>query len=435
MSTKTAGVGHFTIPTAPAAGVSCTSGAANVFTTTYVQLIASTSAALYITGIYVEEAAVSAATYIAVQLATGGAGSETIIGQYLVAPQTGSTVTRTYRPIYPPIPVATATRIAVKTADSVGAAAKLISLECIAQSNVVDMGLGVTVATNNDKTGYSLSAAGVQAIWDALTSALTVANSIGKLIVTNLDALISSRMATYTQPTGFLATTFPGTVASPTNITAASGISLAANQHVIVDSGTVTTLTNLPAITANWLTAAGINAGALNGKGDWLLSSGYTAPDNAGIATLTSRLSAARALLLDNLDAAVSSRSTYAGADTAGTTSLLSRLTALRAGNLDNLDALISSRSTYAGGDTAGTTTLLGRVTAIRAGNLDNLDALVSSRFATAGYTAPDNASITAIKSKTDSLVFTVANKLDVNALVINGVTILGDGSATPFHV
>jgi hypothetical protein len=39
---------------------------------------------------------------------------------------------------------------------------------------------GVTVTTNNDKTGYGLSGAAVQAIWDALTSALTTANSIGK---------------------------------------------------------------------------------------------------------------------------------------------------------------------------------------------------------------------------------------------------------------
>lgn len=57
-------------------------------------------------------------------------------------------------------------------------------------------------------------------------------------------------MPTYTQPTGFLAATFPsGTVANTTNITA----------------GTITTttnLTNLPAITANWLTATGINADA-----------------------------------------------------------------------------------------------------------------------------------------------------------------------------
>jgi len=38
----------------------------------------------------------------------------------------------------------------------------------------------VTVGTNNDKTGYGLSAAAVQAMWDALTSALTTAGSIGK---------------------------------------------------------------------------------------------------------------------------------------------------------------------------------------------------------------------------------------------------------------
>jgi hypothetical protein len=38
----------------------------------------------------------------------------------------------------------------------------------------------VTVGTNNDKTGYGLSAAAVQAVWDALTSALTTVGSIGK---------------------------------------------------------------------------------------------------------------------------------------------------------------------------------------------------------------------------------------------------------------
>jgi hypothetical protein len=62
-------------------------------------------------------------------------------------------------------------------------------------------------------------------------------------------------------------------------------------------------------------------------------------------------------------------------------------------------------------------------------------DVATSSRLATSGYTAPDNASVTAIKAKTDSLNFTVAGKLDVNTLHVNGVQILGDGSATPFHV
>lgn len=57
----------------------------------------------------------------------------------------------------------------------------------------LDTSLQVTVGTNNDKSGYSLSAGGVQAIWDALTSTLTTVGSIGKLLVANLDAAISSR--------------------------------------------------------------------------------------------------------------------------------------------------------------------------------------------------------------------------------------------------
>jgi hypothetical protein len=80
----------------------------------------------------------------------------------------------------------------------------------------------------------------------------------------SVSADIATKMATYTQPTGFLAATFPATVASTTNITA----------------GTITTttnLTNLPAITPNWLTSAGITGGALNGKGDWNIGkTGYS---------------------------------------------------------------------------------------------------------------------------------------------------------------
>lgn len=113
-------------------------------------------------------------------------------------------------------------------------------------------------------------------------------------VATNLDAAISSRMATYTQPTGFLAATFPATVASTTNITAGTITN-------------VTNLTNLPSIPANWITAAGITAGALNGKGDWLLSSSYTAPlDAAGIRTAVG-LGAA------NLDLQLNSIYTVAG--------------------------------------------------------------------------------------------------------------------------
>ena len=43
-----------------------------------------------------------------------------------------------------------------------------------------DTGTSGVVVAAGSKTGYALSAAGVQAIWDALTSALIVAGSIGK---------------------------------------------------------------------------------------------------------------------------------------------------------------------------------------------------------------------------------------------------------------
>lgn len=54
--------------------------------------------------------------------------------------------------------------------------------------------------------------------------------NLGDTRIANLDATVSSRMATYTQPSGFLAATFPsGTIANTTNITA----------------GTITTATNV----------------------------------------------------------------------------------------------------------------------------------------------------------------------------------------------
>lgn len=48
------------------------------------------------------------------------------------------------------------------------------------------------------------------------------------------------------------------------------------------------------------------------------------------------------------------------------------------------------------------------------------------------GLTASD---VGAIKTKTDQLVFTKTNEIDANVQSINGVTITGDGSGTPFGV
>ena len=59
----------------------------------------------------------------------------------------------------------------------------------------------------------------------ALSSAVWTPTKAGYL-----DTNVGSRMATYAQPAGFLAATFPATLASPTNITSATGVTLGGSQ-------------------------------------------------------------------------------------------------------------------------------------------------------------------------------------------------------------
>ena len=169
---------------------------------------------------------------------------------------------------------------------------------------------------------------------------------------------VSQTIVTSASATAGYAGTDQSVIANPTASVNLSGTTV----------GTVTNLTNLPSIPNNWLTATGIAASALNGKGDWLLSSGYTAPDSAA---------------------------TVAGA--VWDVTLSGHLTAGTTGNA--LNAAGSAGDPWS-------TSLPGAYGAGTAGKIvgDNIDAAISSRLATASYTAADNTSITAIKAKTDNL-------------------------------
>src|SRR4051812_1231371 len=141
MAYKSANAGLFTIPTAPSNGTAVTSGAANAYSAAYVQMIAATASAQYITAITINTAtATTVPTYCNVQVATGAAAAETVIGQIQLTPNsaTATTAVKTaHVPIWPWIPVANATRIAVKVADNLGGIAWNVSLTCIAATNVV----------------------------------------------------------------------------------------------------------------------------------------------------------------------------------------------------------------------------------------------------------------------------------------------------------
>lgn len=161
-------------------------------------------------------------------------------------------------------------------------------------------------------TTRTLSSAGVAAIWDALLSGITTASTIGKLIKDNLDAAISTR-STY-----------------------AGGDT----------SGTTTLLSRIGS--ALTITSGKVD---VNDKTGFSLSSaGVQAIWDALTSALTTVGSIGK-LLVDNINATISSRSTYAGTDTSGTTTLLSRLTSGRATNLDNLDAAVSTRSSHTAAD------------------------------------------------------------------------------------
>ena len=106
---------------------------------------------------------------------------------------------------------------------------------------------------------------------------------------------------------------------------------LAPVTHTSAVVPTVTTLTNLPSIPANWLTAAGVAAAALNGKGDWNVGkSGYALTATTGLGNQTA-----------NIAGSVTSVSGSVGSVT-GAVGSVTGLTAA------NLDATISSRmATY----------------------------------------------------------------------------------------
>lgn len=287
------------------------------------------------------------------------------------------------------------------------------------------------------------------AVWNAATASYGTAGTYGALVETNLDAAITSRMATYTQPTGFLAATFPsGTIANTTNITA----------------GTITTATNVT--TVNGLAANVITAAAT--------AADFTTEIQAGLATSASiaalnNLSAAQVnaevdqALLDvgltttitgRIDAAISTRlasASYTAPDNASIAAILvdtaeigaagAGLTALAsAANLAIVDDIVDDiKAVTVKLDTA--VELDGAVYRFTTNALEQapsggLDAAgvraavgLSSANLDTQLSTIDNV-VDGIKAKTDSLTFTAAGQVDANAKSMNGAAILGNGTA-----
>ena len=121
-----------------------------------------------------------------------------------------------------------------------------------------------TTTTNNDKTGYSLSSSQTFSTTGSVGSVTGAVGSVTARVTANTDqwngvTVTGMPMPTYTQPTGFLAATFPATVSSLT----AAGV----RTELATELGRIDV--------------------AVSSR---LATSGYTAPDNATISTISSNL-------------------------------------------------------------------------------------------------------------------------------------------------
>ena len=118
---KTQNAGIYMIPTQPSEGTVCRPGTAGAFTTTPIQMIASTSEALYIVGAVLNPRSNTVATtYMTLSIMTGAGNAETEIGQLRFPGWATAVGEVNSQVVMSPvlIPVAASTRIAVRTAAS-----------------------------------------------------------------------------------------------------------------------------------------------------------------------------------------------------------------------------------------------------------------------------------------------------------------------------
>jgi hypothetical protein len=229
-------------------------------------------------------------------------------------------------------------------------------------------------------------------VWSAVTSSSYGTGSFGELVKTNIDAAISSRLAS------------SGYTAPPTTAAIASAVWTHSDRQLTQISPSVAVGVWNVATTS--LTGVGTIGQQLKNNVDAAVSTRSTLTfSDVQSAVSDIGYTAARAAKLDYLDATISSRSTLTASQvwtysdrqlTALSTGLAMSVwnvqtsSATGIGTIgkrvaDNLDVAVSSRSTLGESGVLNALNSQG-YTSARASRLDNLDATVSSRLATSAF-------------------------------------------------
>jgi len=247
--------------------------------------------------------------------------------------------------------------------------------------------------------------------------------SVGSLLSSNLDAAVSSRLATsgYTAPNNsdisaikLKTDNLPSDPADASDVrdlllaVEGSGFDTAVDSLKEISDGVSSLSTKLgtPSVSVSADLVAlqtSVNTGLDVAVSTRLAASAYTAPNNADISAIKAKT--------DNLPA-----------DPADASEVHDLLVAIEGSGFDTAtDSLkeisdgVSAISTLLGAPVVSVSADIGAVqTALNVG----LDVAVSTRLAASSYTVPDNASITAIKSKTDNLPSDPADASDIRDLL-----------------
>jgi hypothetical protein len=288
----------------------------------------------------------------------------------------------------------------------------------------LDFTAGIVKANVTQLLGTAWLAPAVAGTPDVNTKQVGGTAQTARDLGAQLDAAVSSRMATYTQPTGFLAATFPaGTIANTTNITAGT-------------IATVTNLTNAP--TAGDLTATmktSVTTAATAATPTVTLAGAAVQAIWDALTTALTTVGSIGKRLADSIDATVSSRlptaSYVAPLTAAGTRTAVGLATANLDTQLSLIDLDVLTRSTYAGGDTAGTTTLLTRVPGIVQPQTGDSYARLGAP--TGASHAADVAAVksdsAAIKLQTDKLLFNGVSQIAADIKAVVGMPVSGAGT------
>lgn len=283
-------------------------------------------------------------------------------------------------------------------------------------------------SVNSVVTAVTITAGSVQAIWDALTSALTTVGSIGKLLVTNIDAAISSRAPASTAVSNVDYTS--ARAAKIDNLDVAVSTRLASASYTAPDNADIVAIKaktdNLPADPAS---NTQVNTRVSTAHFDTIIGTPAGASVSADIAEIEAETDGIAAIptnpllttdaRLNNLDATISSRNSTAHFDTIIGTPV---------------NANISADIAEVEAETDGIAAIPTNPLLTTDARLNHLDADISSRVSTAHFDtiigtpvttiAGDIAEIeietddiTAIKAKTDQLTFAIDG---VNAHVNN---------------